>query len=209
MTDKKPVLYDEIQLREIQDHIDLHWGESKNGGMICRETVSEYVRTDVQMLGGEGEEKAFVTFGAGARKTRSPLPAFGRVEYVMYASKGLSAGRAPLAAAELQSLGKYPFRNDTWFGPGHTVKASGAFSKEFGYRYFLFIETCQAARLSRIGEVNFLVAVPVYEEERDWMASREDGSWRFLAACFGEVENKRLDDFTNIDVPRALILPEE
>ena len=113
------------------------------------------------------------------------------------------------AAAELQTISKFPIKNNTWFAPGHTINVSDNFSKEFGYQYFLFAEYSETANLSGFGDVHFLNAIPVYEEERDWMASNENGSQRFLDEYIEEFEcNGDADSMFMIDVPRRVIIPQ-
>lgn len=212
---KAPVFYNEIQEEEIQQFIKDQWGEEDNG-FICHEIESEYVHTDVQALSGEDDDKIFVTFGVGARKMNSPFPGFNRIEFVMFASNELSTRadgediqRCLTAAAELQTISKFPFKNNTWFGPGHTINVSDNFSKKFGYQYFMFVEYSETANLSGIGGVHFLIAIPVYEEEMDWMASNENGSQRFLDEYIEEFEcNGAADKMFMIDVPRRVIIPQ-
>lgn len=212
----KPVYYNEIQNDEILQFIADEWGP-RTDGFISHEIDSEYVHTDIQLIGGNGEEKTFVTFGVGARKMNSPIPNFNRIELLMYASSDMntdfsnkSQNAHIVACAELTSLSKYPFRNDTWFGPGHTINASKRFEEKFGYQYFIFVEHPNIANISGVGEVHFLVAIPVYEEERDWMANHENGSQRFLDKYVSEYEiNDAVDDMFMIDLERNVIIPSE
>ena len=211
---RAPVFYNDVQEKEIRQFIQDQWG-SEDNGFICHELVSEFVHTAIQAIGRINEGKVLITFGVGAREMNSPFSAFNRIELVLYASNGFNTyvdqgnvDRYLTAAAELQSLSKYPFRNDTWFGPGHTVCASDAFSQEFSYSYFLFVEHVESACLSGIGTVHFLVGIPVYEEEQDWIVNNENGSGRFIKEYLDEF--KRNDNVENaflIDVPRPVIIP--
>ncbi len=74
-------------------------------------------------------------------------------------------------------------------------------------QYFLFIEYSETANLSGIGDVHFLIAVPVYEKERNRMANYENGSQRFLDKYIEEFECNADKMFT-IDVPRRVIIPQ-
>ena len=213
---KTPIYYNETQMEEIQHFIKDQWGHEDNG-VIGHEIQSQYVHTDVLTLGSEDKDKVLVTFGVGARKMYAPLPGFSRVEFVMYASNKFSTrvdGEAEkpylTAIAELQHLSKYPFENNTWFGPGHTINATRIFTEEFGYQYFLFIKYCEEINLSGIGNVHFLIAIPVYEEERDWMASNDNGSQRFLEKYIEEFErNGNRDNMFKIDIQRSIIIPHQ
>ena len=214
MMRRGPVFYDDVQERVIRQFIQDQWGAEDNG-LILHEITSEYVHSDILAIGRMNEGKVLITVGTGAREMNSPFPAFNRIELVLYASNGFNTyadqgnvDRYLTAAAELQSLSKYPFRNDTWFGPGHTVRASDAFSQAFGYSYFLFVEHVDAASLSGIGNVHFLVGIPVYEEERDWMANNESGSGRFIKEYVDEFKhNDNVENAFLIDVPRPVIIP--
>ena len=211
---EKPVYYDEEQRKEILEFITDQWGDDGDG-FVCHEIKSDFVHTDIKAIGREGARKVFVTFGAGARKMNAPFPDRSRIELVMYCSEKMSIaedlkdfGRCSALCAELASLSKYPFRKDTWLGLGHTVNATENFVEEFGYGYFLFAEHVEKAHLSGIGDVRFLIAIPVFKEEKDWMASHENGSVRFLIAYYETFQRGgNTDEMFLIDVDRPLIIP--
>ena len=81
-------------------------------------------------------------------------------------------------ANEIIRLTKLPFSNNTWFGPGHTVNTSEAFQKAFGYDYFLFAYSGFSVEVSDIGTINYLTLIPLYENERNFIA--ENGDTEYL-----------------------------
>ncbi len=209
MTVNEPVFYSFEQSDRILEYIGELFGEPCQ---IAHQLKSEYVHVDVANIGDDGEDKVFVTFGAGAREMNSVLPDFQRTEFLMSASKDLNEGaanrrRSLIVCAELQCIGVYPFRCNTWIGPGHTINASETFADEFGYQYFLFAECADAVFLKGLGNVHFLNAIPVYVDERGWMATHENGSWRFLTALIESYDDS--DDWFAIDIPRKHIIPED
>ncbi len=212
---KDPVFYTEQQMNEIEAFINEQWGDNKDG-YIVHEIESKYVHTDVSIIeDSEGGGITLATFGMGAREMKSPFPNYDRIELVMYGSSGLRAKedeklnkKNMIACSELVRLSKYPFANDTWFGHGHTINASEGFTKTFGYQFFFFMEYNHAPALSDLGKVRFLLAVPVYEDERNWMASHDDGSQRFFDAYFDSFADDDNSIFM-IDVPRKHIIPDE
>ena len=204
---KNTILYDENQQEEIENFIEEQWG-TRDSGYICHEMKSEYVHTDVQVISDE-EGTILATFGVGAREMNSPLPDYTRTELLMYASSALgkdtqSNQTKPLmtACAELTHISKFPFRENTWLGPGHTINATDQFKEEFGYAYFLFVEYPEAANLSDIGDVHYLIVIPVYEEEVQMMIeNREYAS--FLQAYFEYYEDSLSErEIFQIDVKR-------
>ncbi len=209
---KKPVEYTAKQMDEIEDFIHKQWGGKC--GYILHEIQSEYLHTDVQIIEDEDDGTVtLATFGMGARKMNSPLPDYKRAELLMLGSAKLNAkaDNEPnkdifFACSELVRLTKYPFANDTWFGPGHTINASEEFEEAFGYQFFLFIEYKEKAKLSGLGNVGYLLAIPVYEDERNWMASHVNGSQLFIDAYFDSFDDDGNDMFM-IDIPRRHIIP--
>ncbi len=212
---KRAVYYTEEQENEILAFINKEWGED-GAGLLAHEIQSEYVHTDVAVRENtENECMAFVTFGMGAKEIDSPLPEYRRTELIAYASLAMKYAsddkqrrKQLVACSELVRLSKYPFANSCWFGPGHTINASDVFKEAFGYQYFIFAEYCETAELSRIGNVCFLVAIPIYEDERAWIVEHRDGSSRFLRAYLDSFEPEDNDIFA-IDIPRKHIIPVE
>lgn len=214
MSYKDPVFYDEINayaMDEVSGFLDEAFGGDKAcEGMIAHELVSEYVHTDIRVIEPEDDIRTFATFGMGARETFSPLPQYRHVELVMQAApRGeYEPGSTQLViCSELQNISKYPFRNYTWLGPGHTINAGRKFKETFGYDFFLFVQYHHSLEVRGVGEVSFLMAVPVYEDERNWMASHENGSMLW----FDEYLKSRRDDepIGLVDMPRKHLIPEE
>ena len=166
---KSLALYNPVQLEQIQEFIyDTFGGEED--GLIAHELTSEYVHTDVQIVAPEGDNRVFVTFGMGAREMNAPHPDLAHVELIMCASKDLDiySGEAMTIINELVSLSKFPFRENTWLHQGHTTPASDAFREAFGFDAFAFISV-DCTKIDGIGEVNFLLTIPIHKEEREWI----------------------------------------
>lgn len=200
--DQTPIYYTMEQMEEILQFIRETFGEG--GEYETHEVSSQYVHTDVAIIASEGEGRTFVTFGMGARSMHSPLAEWERTELVMFASDGLAPlTREGMAVAEeLTRLSKFPFREDTWFGPGHTIDASETFRETFGYDSFLFFAPGIDTHLTDVGNVQFLIAVPIYQAEREWIM--EHDSFTFLEALLELPE----EDLFCADVRRESLLPD-
>lgn len=168
---KSLALYNPIQMEQIQNFIYETFG-GEDDGLIAHEITSEYVHTDTQIIAPEGDNRVFVTFGMGAREMNAPYPVLGlrRAEFLMCASKDLDiySEEAMTIVNELVSLSKFPFRKNTWLHHGHTIEASDAFREAFGFDAFTFI-CVDFAEIDGIGEVDFLLVIPIYKEEREWI----------------------------------------
>lgn len=182
-------MYTPEQMEKICDRIRRHFGGDGEDGMIAHELRSEFVHTDTMILAPKGEIRTFVTFGMGAGATASPLPEFQRIELVLSASAALEVPgtEAFQLASELTDTGKYPFREDSWFGPGHTINVSRSFKERFGFGYFLFLDAEFSVRLEGVGTVRFLRLVPIYDEEREWIVLHDGFAFaRLLYDAYGE-----------------------
>ena len=184
---KLPVYYTPEQMEQTQNFICETFGGEADG-MIAHEITSEYVHTDTQIIAPEGENRLFVTFGMGAREMNAPYPGLRRAELLMCASKDFDiySKESMTIAAELVSLSKFPFRKNTWLHHGHTASASDAFREAFGFDAFAFI-CVEFAEIDGIGEVDFLLAIPIYKEEREWiMETSTFEGYELLDSMFGE-----------------------
>lgn len=199
--DKQPIWYTEEQENEIQTFIQLNFGESD---FISHELESEYVHTDTALIAPEGQSRTFVTFGMGARPMHSP---FGdsRVELAICASPevDVSSDDAFLLAGEVTHISKYPFREDTWLGEGHTINASEDFKERFGYAYFAFWDLGLSFRPAGMeDDVQFLALVPLYEEEREWIVNNDSIAFMYhLYDVYG-------DKMFCADLPRDVCIPD-
>ncbi len=198
---KTVVMYNSNQQNEITEFICENIGRGE--GVILHEIESEYVYTDLQVITPENEEKIYVTFGMGARAMNAPIAALERTELIMTASADFDAlgEEGIIAANELISLSKFPFRNDTWFGPGHTIEVSERFKKTFGYDAIVFLNSHLSANITGVGKVNFIVAVPIYAEEREWMI--ENGSFEYLDLLYDKFGDAALV----VDMKRSRFIP--
>ena len=212
--DNSPVYYTAEQTGIIERYLDDKLGPEDNGA-VMHEHHSDYVHTDVYIREYKGKGIVFTTVGMGARKMKVPDGAFGRIELVMFGSTALCMDpddpeikKIYTVCSELVKLSKYPFANDTWLGRLHTINASDKFAAEFGYRYFLLSPHLNFAYLSDNDAVCFLKLIPIYEKEREWIISNEDGSRRFSEAFYElmEIHGKRMYFF---DEPRELIIPRD
>ena len=166
---KFPVMYTQAQMEQIQKFIHETFGGDENS-VIAHEITSEYVHTDTAVIADDGKERVFVTFGMGAREMNAPHPELAHTELVLSASASFDpqSKEAMTLIAELVALSKFPFREDTWLGHGHTINASDAFQETFGFEALTFCHTGEFAQVEGIGKVGFLAVVPIYAEEREW-----------------------------------------
>lgn len=200
---KTPYLYNPIQSEEIQQFISGNFGEG--GGYIAHEIKSEYVHTDTMFIESKDKDRTFVTFGMGARKMNTPNYAK-RCELVMCATKNISteSKESFIISGELVRISKFPFREDTWLGTGHTMDASEQFHEAFGYDFFAFKKLSLSASLTGIDEdIDFLLLVPIYEEEREWCVNNH-------TLAFLDQLNEKYDGAEfNADFKREVFLPED
>lgn len=217
MANKTVVEYTPSQRDAVCDYLHEQFGESENG-FITHEINSEYVHTDVLRIDNE-EGKVFGTFGMGVRKMRIPVPQLEdeqRAELVMYASPDMDKdGNSPVGkgsmqiCSELTHLSKYPFENDTWLSAGHTINASKQFTDQFGFDFFFFYPAIyEPLELKSLGKINFLLAIPIYKAERDWMANHpgQNAEMRFMEAYLDWADES--GSYAEVDVSREVIIPE-
>ena len=199
----KPIAnYTPKQMEEIIEFIAKNY---EGDGYIAHETESDYVHTDVYIA--EDEENGmrdFITFGMGAGRMNAPVEPFERIELVISASQDIDI-IVPLG--ELVRLSKYPFRNDTWLGMGHTVNFTDDFNKTFGYEYVLLAPTSLVFSprdtTNGVKNVIFLTVVPIYKDEREWIV--ENDSFVYMDLLY----NKFGDDMFKVDVKREHYIPSE
>lgn len=200
---KTPYLYNQVQSEEIQQFISDHFG--KGGGYVAHEIKSEYVHTDTMLIAPKNTDRTFVTFGMGAGKMNTPNNAK-RCELVMYATSDIEipSKESFIISNELTRISKFPFREDTWLGTGHTMDASEEFKKNFGYDFFAFKKLSMSANLTGIDEdIDFLLLVPIYEEEREWCVNNH-------TLAFLDRLNEKYDGAEfNADFKREVFLPED
>ena len=163
------------QLTEIQTYIATNFGSNQTD-YIAHELESKYVHTDVLIVDNQTDLKVYASIGMGARKMNSPIDSLQNIEIMGFASKKLdiSSDNSLMIASEITRLTKFPFSENTWFGPGHTVNASEEFKKAFGYDYFLFTYSGFSLEVSDIGNINYLTLIPLYENERNFIVENGD-----------------------------------
>ena len=198
---KTPIMYTDKQFEELEKHLEENFGSHYD--YIVHEIESEYVHTDTFALKTNDGDKIFVTCGMGARAMETPYGCR-RCELVMHARNRLpvTSETAMILAGELTKISKFPFREDTWFGTGHTMDVSKKFKETFGYDYVAFMKLPHSASLTGIKEdVDFLLAIPIYEEEREWCV--ENHTLAFLEKLNEKFEGKEL----HADFKRELFIP--
>lgn len=169
---------------------------------VAHEIKSEYVHTDTIVLGTKSSEKVFATFGVSARAQYAPFTELERIELVMWSSPKLKKKEDnALVCSELCRISKYPFKNNTWFGPGHTLPLSKSMKERFGYDYYVFYGPILHCELENIGIVSFLMLIPIYEDECEWIV--KNNSFDFLEAYI----EKKGELHTNIDKNREHFIP--
>lgn len=174
-----PAIYTPEQLIEIQNYIAANFGSNETD-YIAREIESNYIHTDVLIIDNKNDLKVFASMGMGARAMNTPDNDFNNIELMCFASQDLdvSSEETLLIANAIVRTTKFPFSDNTWFGPGHTINVSDDFKEQFGYDYFLFLYSGFTTVISGIGNVNYLILIPLYSEERDWIV--KNGSTVFL-----------------------------
>ena len=198
---KIPIMYNDKQFEELETYIEENFGSHYD--YIVHEMTSEYVHTDTFALKTNDGDKIFVTCGMGARAMETPYGCR-RCELVMHARNRLpvTSETAMILAGELTKISKFPFREETWLGTGHTMDVSKKFKETFGYDYVAFMKLPHSASLTGIKEdVDFLLAIPIYEEEREWCV--ENHTLAFLEKLNEKFEGKEL----HADFKRELFIP--
>ena len=177
--------YTPEQLSEIQTYIATNLGSNKTD-YIAHELESKYVHSDILIIDNQTDLKVFASIGMGAKEMNSPIESFQNIELMGFASEKLDikSEESLIIAGELTRLTKFPFSENTWFGPGHTVNASEEFKNAFGYQYFLFTYSGFSVEVSDIGKINYLTLIPLYENERNYIV--ENGDAQFLQKLLAE-----------------------
>ena len=198
---KTPIMYTDKQFEELEKHLEENFGSHYD--YIVHEIESEYVHTDTFALKTNDGDKIFVTCGMGARAMETPYGCR-RCELVMHARNRLpvTSETAMILAGELTKISKFPFREETWLGTGHTMDVSKKFKETFGYDYVAFMKLPHSASLTgKKEDVDFLLAIPIYEEEREWCV--ENHTLAFLEKLNEKFEGKEL----HADFKRELFIP--
>lgn len=200
--------YSPSQMDDVMDFIEKKFGcggKRPNDGFLSHELTSEYVHTDVVMTENE-YYKHFVTCGMGARQMCDWMimmdEELKRLEilFVLSPDCKLSDKDKFLLCGELTRITKYPFANDTCFGPGHTINASKEFKERFGYDYFLFYVPVEKINVYGVGDVHFIPLIPIYEEEREWMVNNNSIEWLYKSI-------EAIDEIVLIDKQREKFIP--
>ena len=189
----KEFCYTDKQMKKVMDFIEKKFGSGKKNkeGLISHEITSEYIHTDV-VVTGNNEYQHFVSCGMGAREMCNwavmGQEELKRIEVMLAVSPDyeLDYEEKGFLCSELTRVTKFPFRENTFFGPGHTINASKRFKEKYGYDYFLFFLPIEQVKVGGIGTIYFLPLIPIYEEERDWMVENNSFQWLYAMQDIGE-----------------------
>ena len=199
-------IYTPEQIDSVMDFIEEKFGGGgKRRGQVAHEITSEYIHTDVVITRNK-DYQHFVTCGMGVREMRNWVimaeEELKRLElfFILSRKYKLSEKDKLILCGELTRITKYPFRNNAFFGPGHTIDASKEFKERFNYSYFLFFVPVEKMCVENIGDVHFIPLIPIYEEEREWMVKNDSFEWLLGAV-------KALDDIFKIDNKREVFIP--
>lgn len=200
---KTAIMYTDKQFEELENFIEENFGSHYD--YIVHELTSEYIHTDTFLLKSLCGEKIFVTCGMGARTMTTPN-GFIRCELIMKASKKFVSTRKEgmILASELTRISKFPFREDTWLGTGHTIDVSKEFRETFGYDFFAFMKLPISAELSGMKEnINFLLVIPMYEAEREWCVKNH------TLAFLEKLNEKHKGKEVYADFKREIFIPDD
>jgi len=198
---KRVCMYSDNQLEEMDAFVEKSFGSHYD--YVVHEIESEYVHTDTFIVKNSMGEKSFITCGMGAGEMNSPTD-LKRCEVLLSASKKLAitSGEGLALSSELVAISKFPFRENTWFGPGHTINVSGEFKETFGYDFLAFCDSGVKIKLEKIDEdIHFLRLVPLYESEREWCVENN------TIAFIDKLHEKYGDDIFKADFKRDEFSP--
>lgn len=157
------------------------------------------------IIAPENTDRTFVTFGMGARKMNTPNNVK-RCELVIHATRDMKvpSKESFIASGELARISKFPFREDTWLGTGHTMNVSKEFKEAFGYDFFALKKLSLSANLTGVDEdIGFLLLVPIYEAEREWCVNNH------TLAFLDQLNEKYDGEEFNVDFKRELFIPKD
>ena len=186
-------MYTPEQIDSVMDFIEEKFGgggKRERRGQVSHEITSEYIHTDVAITRNK-DYQHFVTCGMGVREMSNWMimaeEELKRLElfFILSRKYKLSEKDKLILCGELTHITKYPFKNNTFFGPGHTIDASKEFKERFGYSYFLFFLPVEKMCVENIGDVHFIPLIPIYEEEREWMVKNNSFEWLYAMDNLG------------------------
>lgn len=159
---KKVSYYTPDQETELQGFITDVLGNGDDGVIIAGNR-GDYVCPDLMAVVTEDGDTCFATCGMGAR----PMPTVPqcRTELLLYATEEIPrlSEKGTVIMHQLKLLSQYPFQNKTLL-TGHIVDACKLFRKTFGFDAFVFLPY-DTVETESIGQVQFLMVVPIYREE--------------------------------------------
>ncbi|GEM_PF-5534380 len=168
-----------------------------------------YVNPEIMVLSDDSDELAFATIGMGANSMNAINSADRNCEIIAYASKDVEKGSRDFSVIveEITGLVNYPFENDTYLSNGHIVMLSESFRETFGYPYAMLFSIFEPLKLNE-KIVNFLLFIPVYRDETEWIKENKDGYLRFIGEYMNSFDLND-NDMARIDISRDHIIPDE
>ncbi len=205
MNEKMCVYYTLEEMKAVENYIESALGITDESGFDAHEIMSDYVHSDVLIRKNENGETIFASLGMGAREMETPREGYERIELVMFSKGETEVGteKSFQLSSTVNGMTKYPFINNTWFGPGHTVSMSQSDKEKYGYDAFALLENTEPTEVTGLGVVHFLTMVPIYEDERKWIM--ENNTFDYLELLFEEFGR----DALYVDKPREHFIPDD
>lgn len=163
---------------KISAYIERNFGKSSS---VFHEKISKYVHTDILVTAPTAEKDYYtlVTVGMGSRKMLSPTPETDCIELVMYLSKefDFNSEKGKYLVSKLVDFTKFPFRNDTYLGNGHTIRTPDINLDYFPFKSILLTEakTSHGRRNASVylpicnNTIKFYYVIPVLDDEYDYI----------------------------------------
>ncbi len=217
MNPNKPSVYTPAQTEALRNHVSHRYKSDIFANRVPQMTGGEvlecrYCDPDRKNF----FESYFYTCGMGAREMPAPDGAPRRIEWMMLGNSSLDRDiveldiEMDLIREELARLMTLPLAPGEWYGAGHILAASNAFTEAFGFPYLLLRGAdmlVSPAELPELGAVHFLQALPIHAEEFVWITSHPDGAARFLSAYYYYFDG--WDDIGDVNVPRDVLIPKD
>lgn len=195
--------YTDLQKEELEAKMTERFGTLSQ--LRAHEKTSEYVCTDVLLFEGTDGGISFLTQGMGARKTSSPI---GRTRCELMISmtdksKAFS-DYGMILANELGRISKLPFQSKDWSGALEIIRASGDFTRAFGYEAFILCDLQYPISVTDIKEpIHICTLVPIYQEELIWCEKNHP------MCLWARLNDKYEGRESAADLKRELLIPND
>lgn len=176
-----PEMYEEEEVNALEAHIEKHFGHFEN---VFHEVASPDIHVDIYIIDPTPKRNYYtlVTVGMGAHLMNVPSELadykLERAEMMIYLPANWKINDSeeenywPLRW--LKILARLPIDNNTWLGWGHTVPNGEPFAHNTKLSGMLLLnpenveEGASVCQLPNGEEVNFYLAVPLYDEEMNY-----------------------------------------